>query len=330
MSSLPATAENPKVMILFLYGTESYLLRQKLAEIIAKAEQSGTGESGIVRLDGGEASLGQVRSALTAGDLFSTGKRVVIIRDWLSGHSAADNEEFVKVLEETPKETIVAVAEAGQPDKRQSATKQLIKLAEKAWSFEPLDPPAAARWLTTEAPKHGTKLPPAIARNIVAAVGPDLWTLSTELDKLAAAAKGKLAVTDKMVEMLVTAETEGNVWTMVDALSNGEAGAAVRELTRLIDGGEPPLRVFGMVVRQYRILLGVKALEGTPPDVAAKRLGIHPFAAKQAGRFASRFSEEDLKKIYDELAELDFQIKTGQRDPDAALELFMTEQAQPA
>lgn len=317
-------------MILFLSGPESYLLRAKLVEIAAKAEKSGTDDSGIVRLDGGETKLGEVRAALTAGDLFSTGKRLVIVRDWLSSHPASDNEEFVKVLKETPKETIVAVAEAGQPDKRQSSTKQLIKLAEKAWTFEPLDPPAAARWLTTEAPKRGTKLPPAIARNIVAAVGPDLWTLSSELDKLATAAQGTPAVSEKMVEMLVTVETEGNVWTMVDALSNGDAGAAVRELTRLIDGGEPPLRVFGMVVRQYRILLGVKALEGTPPDVAAKRLGIHPFAAKQARRFTARFSEEDLKKIYDELAELDFQIKTGQRDPDAALELFMTEQAQPA
>ena len=316
-------------MILFLSGPESYLLRAKLAELVAKAEKSGTGKSGIVRLDGGEAKLGEVRTALQAGDLFSTGKRLIIIRDWLTSHSAADNEEFVTLLEEAPKETVVAVAESAAPDKRQAATKKLAKLADKSWTFAPLDPPAAARWLTAEAPKRGTKLSSVLARQIVEAVGPDLWTLSNELDKLAAAAADKPAVTEKMVEMLVVVETEGNVWTMVDALSGGNPAAAVRELTRLLDDGEPPLKVFGMVVRQYRILLGVKALEGTAPDAAAKKLGIHPFAAKQAARFATRFSEEDLKEVFDELAELDFQIKTGRRDPAAALELFMAERARP-
>lgn len=329
MPPLSATAAHREIMTLFLSGTESYLLRQKLAEIVAKAEKSGTGESGVVRLDGGEATLGEIRAALSAGDLFSTGQRLVVVRDWLSNHSASDNEEFVAVIEECPKETVVAIAESAAPDKRQAATKRLAKLADKTWSFEPLDAGAAARWLTAEAAARGTALTPALARKIVEAVGPDLWTLSNELDKLAAAAAGKPAISEKMVEMLVTAEVEGNVWTMVDALSNGDAGAAVRELTRLLDAGEPPLRVFGMVVRQYRILLGVKALEGTPPDAAAKRLGIHPFAAKQAARFATRFSEEDLKQVYDELAELDFQIKTGRREPDAALELFMAERAQP-
>lgn len=327
MSSLPATPANPETMILFLTGPETYSLRAKLAEIVAKAEKSGTTESGVVRIDGGEATLGEVRSAVQAGDLFSTGKRLVIVRDWLANHSAADNEKFAELLAGTPDETIVAVAEAAPPDKRQAATKKLTKAADKSWAFEPLEAPAAARWLTTEAPKRGTQLSPALARQVVEAVGPGLDRLSNELDKLAAAAAGKPAVTDTMVEMLVTSEVEGNVWTMVDALSKGDSGAAVRELTRLLDDDEPPLKVFGMVVRQYRILLGVKALAGSPPDAAAKRLGIHPFAAKQAGRFASRFSEEDLKRVFDELAELDFQIKTGRREPDAALELFMAERA---
>ncbi len=126
-------------MILFLTGPETYSLRAKLAEIVAKAEKSGTTESGVVRIDGGEATLGEVRSAVQAGDLFSTGKRLVIVRDWLANHSAADNEKFAELLAGTPDETIVAVAEAAPPDKRQAATKKLTKAADKSWTFEPLE-----------------------------------------------------------------------------------------------------------------------------------------------------------------------------------------------
>ena len=80
-----------------------------------------------------------------------------------------------------------------------------------------------------------------------------------------------------------------------------------------------------MVVRQYRILLGVQTAGDRPDTEVAKQLGVHPYSVKQARRQASRFSEAELREIYDELAELDVAGKSGKRDPEQALELFVAE-----
>ncbi|MSU76190.1 DNA polymerase III subunit delta [Patescibacteria group bacterium] len=312
-------------MTLFIHGTEPYRIREQLRSVIERAQKSGTDESGIVRVDGSTAKLGNVRESLSSGSLFSTGKKLVIISDWLANHNAADNEELAELLKDTSKETIVAVVESIAPDKRQKATKLIEKSAERSWSFEPLDEAAARRWVVAEADRRKTKLSPALANQLVRAAGTDLWTLSTEIDKLAAAASGKKEITLPMIEQLVMNAEEGNVWQLVDGLSKGDTKSAIKNLNQLIDDGEAPLKIFGMIVRQYRILLGVKSMEASSDAAIAKQLGIHPFAAKQARRFTGRFSEEDLLRAYDELAELDIQMKTGRRDPETALELFVAE-----
>lgn len=312
-------------MILFIHGTEPYRIREQVRSMVERAEKAGTDSSSIVRIDGATATLGEVRSSLSSGSLFATGKKLVIISDWLTEHTAADNEDFAELLKDVNKETVVAVVEHASPDKRQKATKAIEKAAERSWSFEPLDEAAARRWLVSEATKRGTVLSSMLAGQLVNAVGTDLWTLSGELDKLAAAASGRKEITAPMIQQLVADADEGDVWKLVDGLSSGDAQTAIRHLKQLLDDGEAPLKIFGMVIRQYRILLGVKTMEGVSDAAVAKQLGIHPFAAKQARRFTGRFSEEELKQAFDELAELDFQIKTGRRDPEAAVELFVAE-----
>jgi DNA polymerase III subunit delta len=96
-------------------------------------------------------------------------------------------------------------------------------------------------------------------------------------------------------------------------------------LRSLLESGEPPQRIFAMVVRQYRILLGATASGNQSEFAVAKQLGVHPYSVKQARRQADRFSEEDLRGIFDELAELDLATKTGKRDAAEALELFVAE-----
>jgi DNA polymerase III subunit delta len=315
-------------MILFLYGSESYLLKQKLEQVIERAKARGTTDDGITKIDGGEAKLGQVRQALSAGSLFSAG-RVVIIRDWLANHPASDNDRLVELLEGAAESTVIAVAEFSEPDRRLGAVKRLGKLASKSWQFAPLEPGPAVQWLTETAAERSIKFDRAIARKVVDLAGTDLWLLSNELDKLGAAARGQ-AVTEAMVDHLVASQEEGNIWELVDALGQGDGRRAAKHLRQLMADGEPPLRIFAMVVRQYRILLGVRSLleAGASDAQMARQLGAHPFAIKKARTPAGKYSVDDLKSIFDQLADLDLAMKTGRRDPEEALELFVLERSE--
>ncbi len=312
-------------MILFLYGAEPFLVREKLLQIRAKAVSQGIDATNTAEFDGAEASVAAVAEAVRAAP-FLAEQRLVVVRDWLTTRSASESEELAATLEATPDSTILVVAEFGEPDKRRTAFKRLSKLADKSWVLGRLDPAAANRWLRERAKDHGVTLEPAAAPALLEAVGTDLWALATEFEKLAAAANGA-PVTPALVSKLVIHQTSPNIFNMVDALGRRNAGVALGELRDLLESGEPPLRVLAMVIRQYRLLLGVKdgTGRGQPDGALAKELGIQPFLVTKLRRQAESFTARELQKLYGELAEIDHRIKTGRIDADTALELFVVE-----
>ncbi|MDP3999911.1 MAG: DNA polymerase III subunit delta [bacterium] len=307
-------------MILVIHGPETYLVHRKLRQAFDKARAAGT--VGVTELDAGDTDLKKAGDALRGGSLFDE-KAVVVFRNWFMEKPADDSNKLAELLEAAPKETVVIVAESGEVDKRRKSFAKLAKQADKSWHFPTFDEPAAAAWLVKRAEEAGSKLSPALARNIVSALGTDGWMLATEIDKLVAASDGE--VTESLVANLTGSNRVSTIWELVDAVAAKDFRKAQTALRSLLQSGEPPQRIFAMVVRQYRILLGVQAAEGQPDAAVAKQLGVHPYSVKQARRQISRFSPDELRRIYDELAELDVAGKSGKRDPEQALELFVAE-----
>ncbi|HEY8108838.1 MAG TPA: DNA polymerase III subunit delta [Patescibacteria group bacterium] len=307
-------------MILVIHGPETYLVHRKLRQALDKARAGGA--VGVTELDADESDLKAAKAALRGGSLFDD-KTIVVFRNWFTEKPADDANKLAELLGNAPADTVAIVAELGAVDKRRKAFAKLAQEADKSWHYPLMDEPAAAAWLVQRAEAAGSKLSPGLARNIVTALGTDGWTLATELDKLVAAGDGE--VTESLVAGLTGSNRVSTIWELVDGVAAKDFRKAQGALRSLLKSGEPAQRIFAMVVRQYRILLGVQAAEGQPDAAVAKQLGVHPYSVKQARRQASRFSPEELRAIYDELAELDVAGKSGKRDPEQALELFVAE-----
>lgn len=307
-------------MLLVIHGPETYFVHRKLRQAVDKARAGGT--VSVTELDAGDSDLKAAEAALRGGSLFDD-KTIAIFRNWFLEKPADDANRLAELLQDAPPEAVAVVAEFGEVDKRRKAFARLADGADKSWHFPALDEPAAAAWLVKRAAAAEVKLPPSLARNIVTALGTDGWTLATELDKLVAASDGD--ITESLVSGLTSSNRVATIWELVDAVAAKDFRKAQSSLRSLLGSGEPPQRIFAMVVRQYRILLGVQAAEGQPDAAVAKQLGVHPYSVKQARRHASRFAPDELYRIYDELAELDVAGKSGKRDPERALELFVAE-----
>jgi DNA polymerase III delta subunit len=50
---------------------------------------------------------------------------------------------------------------------------------------------------------------------------------------------------------------------------------------------------------------------------------MHPFVVKKSLQQASKFTLEELKKIYQKIFQVDLDIKTGRIEPEVALDLFI-------
>jgi DNA polymerase-3 subunit delta len=109
-------------------------------------------------------------------------------------------------------------------------------------------------------------------------------------------------------------------------LSNGNGRSAQHLLHRLLES-EDPFSLWGMVVRQFRLLIQAREIldgRGNKDDVA-RALGVHPFVAEKTTQQAGRFSVESLEFVYHKLLAIDEGVKTGQVTLDLALDTLVVE-----
>lgn len=319
-------------MILFIHGPETYLVRQKVNQVIAKALEQGVPATNVVRLDASDTELAALLGAFQNQGLFAD-RQVAVIRDGLTALSADDAEQLVAAAAQTGDETVVVLAEYGKPDKRRTAYKSAGQAAAKTWEFLELDQPAARRFAADYAKRQGYQIDAGALTALLEATGPDAWRLVTELDKLDLAA-GDQPISEAVVAEQVESEVSGDIFTLVDAAGRRQAGPALTAFEALTQSGEPPLRILAMLLRQYRLLLVVHDLagRGTSDEQIQTALGnvgnrVPPFVLRKLKSQAALFATGEVTSKFDQLAEIDYQIKTGRTEAAPALELFIVESA---
>lgn len=192
-------------------------------------------------------------------------------------------------------------------------------------NFDYLDKIQLKHWLAKTLAVSHKKITTEAADFMVQQVGPDLWQLQNEADKLAAAPEKEITL--DLVKKFVSPSPEEEIWPLVDALAVKNKKAALKLLRDQLDIGNDALSIFGMLVRQYRILLMVgDTLSGRSSVNSfslAKELKIHPFVCQKAIRQVKNYTLEELKNIYQQLLNIDIKIKTTSVNPEVLLDLLI-------
>ncbi|MBI1885060.1 MAG: DNA polymerase III subunit delta, partial [Chloroflexi bacterium] len=191
--------------------------------------------------------------------------------------------------------------------------------------FRPIDQKAVPAWVRTRAAEMGLSLSREAIQLLADLVGSNLWTLAGELDKLAAYSDGR-PVTEEDVRSLVAAAKEANIFAMVDAIVERRPASAVRLLRQLAAQGVTSAHVFGMIVRQYRLLLLAREMldARAPSGRIAEALDIRSaFALDRLLDRAERYTIPRLKGAYRRLLEADASIKRGIHSEELALDLLI-------
>lgn len=184
-----------------------------------------------------------------------------------------------------------------------------------------------AAWLRREAQARKTTLAPGAVEALVELVGPDLWMLAAELDKLARYAEGR-AVTADDVRLLTPQAREQSIFDVVDAVVEGRAAPALLAVRRMLDeGSETPARIQSMIARQFRHLVRATELieQGAEPGAIAEATGVRSdFPLGKLLRQAQAIPRSAAEAALRELEASEFAVKSGRRDEGPALDLLIT------
>jgi DNA polymerase-3 subunit delta len=295
----------------------------KLRARFAAGLDPATVEMNTAVFDGKTAALDEIKSACEAFP-FLAERRLVIVK----GLVAAMKRDAIKALAEylpalPDWARLVLVEDKALPDNH-----RLVKLArDHASGFERAfhAPRNASGWIRQRAAEHGAEITPAAAAALAEVVGADLLAADNELVKLALYVDGARSIEVDDVAKLTVYVAEANIFEMVDAVVQGDGKGAISRLHRLLEQ-QDPLSIFGMIIRQFRLLLLTKThldAGGAPGDALAQAIDVHPYAARKLPAQARDFTMPQLEDFYRRLMDYDMQIKTGRIDAALALDLLV-------
>jgi DNA polymerase-3 subunit delta len=219
---------------------------------------------------------------------------------------------------------IVFTVDADKLDERKKVVKAL-KDHDATLPFLSLSPEELQGWVSRQAEQAGFAFKPDALDQIILYTGGHLQALSAEIEKISLyVGPGGTATTD-VVEQLVARSTEQNVFILIEDIVQMRLDRAFVILEELLKQKEEPIKILMLIARQFRIMLQVKELskQGYSHPQMASQIGLHPFAVKVAEGQAKKYHVAKLGLILAQLADLDFQMKTGRIDKVLGLELFL-------
>ncbi len=324
-------------MFYLFHGEDEFSRSETLAVFKNKMGDLGLVELNTTVFDGRKVTLSELQHACDSVP-FLADRRLVIVEGLLTRLASRGEgralpawqkeylEGLTQYLTHLPETTRLVFVEDKAISKNNPVHR--LALADERGHVKEFKPPQKEklnRWIEERVRKKGGRINSAAVEELAAFVGNDLRLLDQEIEKLVTYVDGARPISEDDVRLLVSYVQGANVFEMVDALGQRNAQRAAQLLHQLLDEGEHPLALLGMIVRQFRILIQVKELTegGLSQQKMASQLRLHPFVVKKAVRQAMNFSLEQLEAIYRKLLETDVAIKTGQMDEVLALDMLV-------
>jgi len=319
-----------------LHGDDDIAIDEAVSKFRAEMGGDINAEMNITEFDGSTATVPEILNAVSSFPFLSD-RRLAIVKGligWITRKGAGKTgkeavQRLQEALPELPDHARLVLVERGGAISDKNAVMKFATKMDNGFVRAFNAPKDTVSWILHRAEKiYEIPMDKRAAVALSAVTGTDLRLADNELVKLVAYTAGEnRPISEDDVATLTPYVPEANIFALTDAIATGRGEQALELMHRLLsDKNQDPFSIFGMIVRQFRLLLLAKEhfITKGNRDGLASALGVHAYPAQKAAQQAQAFSLEDLERIYRNLAELDLKIKTGRIDMLLALDLFIT------
>lgn len=304
-------------MLALYYGTNQFLSQQELQAATAKYQQIN-----LINAD----QLQDLNQAFVNSETFSLFPQTnsaTVFKRLLKNKNKSLITNFVEHLKIVADSVDFFFWEEGPVDKRSVFFKYLSS-AGKLYNFEEMDYRETSKWITSQVKKNQITFEKTLIEKFLAKTGSNLHIVNAELEKLMLylRAQKRTQVTEEDLAITSISPQEGNIWSLMDAISSKDKAKIMLELDKLLKEVKDFPLLISMIGRQIKILFLVKQTEISRQELISK-LKLNPYVLSKASQYAHNFSSEGLKALFEKLLDLDFAIKQGKIDAKLGLNLFL-------
>lgn len=319
-------------VVYLLHGEDEFAITRFIADLKARLGEPAMVQLNVTRLEGHNLSLDELRLATQAAPVF-TRRRMVVVRDAQARFAPpALREKFFELVAGLPASTALLLVEVRMLGVRDKQKKDwLLYWAMEAGdrvyvrSFPTLQGSAMVSWILDQAQAFGGKFSPAAAARLAYLIGEDSRQIHQEIQKLLLYVNYQRQVETDDVEALTSPASSGDIFALVDALGNQDGPKAMGVLHRLLVDSEPSL-IFGMVVRQFRLLLQARQIlaQGGGENEMSQEVHLHKYEAEKLIVQARRLPTSLVEMAFQRLLEIDEAVKTSRMEWETAMDVFLT------
>lgn len=304
--------------LVLLSGPEEYLAG-RASDRIAAALRAQTPDLEVTRLDAAAYTAGELLMAASPS-LFGDAKLI------LAGSLAQMNDDFLSdalaYVAGTADDVVLVLHHGGG-----TRGKKLLDAVRAAGAVtvdcQPLKKDSDKQdFVSQEFRSARRRIEPEAVRALVAAVGSNLAELASACSQLLSDTSGE--ITADLVEKYYGGRVEATAFKVADAALAGRGSLALSSLRHALATGVDPVPLVAALAMKMRQVAKVAGRRKSAAALA-KELGMAPWQAQQAMEQAQYWSEEDLSRCIQAVADADAQVKGASRDPVYALERAVTE-----
>ncbi len=320
-----------------LYGKETYLLQETVQMIRQAVVDEETKDFNLSVFDLEEDALDlAVEDAETFP--FMGERRLVVAKNpsFLTAEKKKEKLEHnlgaleAYIAQPAPYTVFVLLAPYEKLDERKKLTKLLKKHAHMVEAKE-LNGKETADFMKSLAASEGKQIETEAAEELVILCNASLSAIAQEVKKLSTYIGDRDQIMLDDVRKLVARGLEQNIFELINKVVNRRRTEALQIFYDLLKQNEEPIKMMALIANQFRLILHTKyfSQQGYGQKQIASNLKVHPFRIKLASDQARLFSEQELKSIIEQLAVIDYEMKTGKKDKQLLLELFLLRLLQP-
>lgn len=313
-------------MIYLLYGKESLLIDKKINEILKK---ENINSFSINRYDLENDTLSVILDDASIVSMFGEKKAIVVFNSFIftgttkKGTVEQNTDLLLSYLDHPNPDTVLIFAiTAEKLDERKKITKRI----QKEGRIIELNVSKNLNGIVND--MFGEyKIAPSDVQLFIDRVGDNLRILEQECEKIKTYKNEDYIITKNDILNLTTKNIDIDIFKLIENIVLKRKKEALESYHEMLKRNEEPIKIIIMLANQFRIMYQAKELskKGYTANDIASILEIHPYRLKLALDKSKNFSSSLLLHYLDQLANLDYQSKSGLVEKEIALELFILE-----
>lgn len=314
----------PLLPLYCFYG-DSYLIEEAAQDIKARVLSSAFKDMNYNSYDAKEADVDTVIGTAQTFPVMAQ-KRLVIVNR-AEALSKAQQEGLLPYIKKPSITTcLIFIVSTGRVDKRLSFFSELDKVS-CLFHFKPPFDAQLPSWVKKEAQRCGKKITDDAIGTMLEVTGNELMDIKQELAKLTLFVGARESIEKEDVQLVVTNGRVDTVFDIADSIGRKDLREAMINIRKLMEQKEEPVKILGMISRQFRIIWRIKALKkkGAAINSIASTIGLFPTYIDGYLKQGKNFNEAGLRSIFKTLHNADIALKSGRQPPRLAMERLIME-----